>query len=113
MSESKIYVGNLSYQTSEDQLRDFFAQYGSIEDLKLIIDFQTGRSKGFAFITFASDEDAKKALEANGTDLDGRSIVVNAARENKGGSGGDRRGGGGGDRRGGGAGGNGGGGRRW
>lgn len=100
MSQCKIYAGNLSYQTSEDQLREFFEEFGNIEDLKLIMDFQTGRSKGFAFITFASEEDAKKALDANGKDLDGRTIVVNAARENKGGDrGGDRRGGGGGGRR--------------
>lgn len=96
MNQAKIYVGNLSYNTTEDQLRDFFAQYGSIDDCKLISDFQTGRSKGFGFITYASDEEGQKALEANGLDLDGRKLKVNTAKESTG-----RRGGGGGGDRGG------------
>lgn len=82
MNQAKIYVGNLSYNTTEDQLRDFFAQYGTIEDIKLISDFQTGRSKGFGFVTYGSDEDGQKALAANGADLDGRKLKVNTAKEN-------------------------------
>ena len=81
MSQSKIYVGNLSYNTTEDELRDFFSQYGTIGDVKLIIDFSTGRSKGFGFITYASDQDCESALAANGADLDGRKLKVNIARE--------------------------------
>lgn len=97
MNQAKIYVGNLSYNTTEDQLRDFFGQYGNISDCKLISDFQTGRSKGFGFITYASDAEGEKALEANGADLDGRKLRVNTAKEN-GGGGGARRGGPGGHR---------------
>jgi RNA recognition motif-containing protein len=82
MNQSKIYVGNLSYNTGEDELRDYFAQYGEIVDLKLISDYQTGRSKGFGFITFASDEEGEKALEANGVELDGRKLNVNTAKDN-------------------------------
>lgn len=81
MSQSKIYVGNLSYNTTEDELRDFFSQYGAIEDVKLIIDFNTGRSKGFGFITYASDQHCESALAANGADLSGRKLKVNIARE--------------------------------
>lgn len=81
MSQSKVYVGNLSYSTSEDELRDYFAQYGNIEDIKLIIDFNTGRSKGFGFITFASDQDCENALAANGVEMGGRKLKVNIARD--------------------------------
>lgn len=81
MSQSKIYVGNLSYTTSEDELRGHFAQYGNIQDIKLIMDFTTGRSKGFGFITYASGQDCENALAANGAELDGRKLKVNIARE--------------------------------
>ena len=92
---NKIYVGNLSYETTEDGLRSHFMQYGNIDDLKLIMDRETGRSKGFGFITFDSDESGKSALDSNGTDIDGRQIRVNTAQEG-GGSGGRRPGGNGG-----------------
>ncbi|MCX7121947.1 MAG: RNA-binding protein [Gammaproteobacteria bacterium] len=95
MSQSKIYVGNLSYNTTEDELRDHFSQYGSIDEVKLIIDFSTGRSKGFAFISYSSDQDCENAVEkANGFELDGRSLKVNIARDDNrrpAGSGGARR----------------------
>lgn len=81
MSQSKIYVGNLSYNTTEDELRDYFAQYGNIEDIKLIIDFNTGRSKGFGFITFSANQDCENALAANGVELSGRKLKVNIARD--------------------------------
>lgn len=81
MSQSKIYVGNLSYNTSEDELRDYFSQYGNIEDIKLIIDFNTGRSKGFGFITYASVQSCENAIAANGVDLGGRKLRVNIARD--------------------------------
>lgn len=95
MSQSKIYVGNLSYNTSEDELRDLFSQYGNIEEIKLIIDFNTGRSKGFGFITYASNQDCETAVEkANGFELGGRKLKVNIARDDNrrsGGAGGARR----------------------
>lgn len=82
MSQSKIYVGNLSYNTTEDELRDYFSQYGNIEDIKLIIDFSTGRSKGFGFITYGSDQECEMAVEkSNGVELSGRKLKVNIARE--------------------------------
>lgn len=92
MNQAKIYVGNLSYGTSEDQLREFFGQYGQIDDIKLITDHQTGRSKGFGFITFTSDQEGQNALEANGIELDGRKLNVNTAKDNprRGGAGGGR-----------------------
>jgi cold-inducible RNA-binding protein len=100
MKLSKIYVGNLSYNTTENDLREFFEQYGSITDLKLITDFQTGRSKGFAFITFSSDEEGEKALAANDQELDSRKMNVSTAKEDnrRRGGGGDRGGFGGGNR---------------
>ena len=90
MSQTKVYVGNLSYDTSEDGLRNFFSQYGTIGEVKLIIDFATGRSKGFGFITFGSDRDCENALAANGLELDGRKLKVNVARDDnrRGGTGG-------------------------
>lgn len=81
MSQAKLYVGNLSYNTTEDELRNFFAQYGEIQDIKIIVDFHSGRSKGFAFVTYASDQDCENALAANGKDLGSRKLRVNVARE--------------------------------
>ncbi len=81
--KNKLYVGNLSYDTNESGLRDHFAQYGDIQDLKIIMDHATGRSKGFAFITFDSTGSAEAALEANGKSLDNRELRVNIARDNK------------------------------
>jgi cold-inducible RNA-binding protein len=77
----KLYVGNLSYNTSEDELRDAFAQYGEVASAKIITDRDTGRSKGFGFIEFSDDESAKRAMSSlNGTDLGGRNLTVNEAR---------------------------------
>jgi cold-inducible RNA-binding protein len=77
----KLYVGNLSYSTTEDDIRDAFAKIGEVTSAKLIIDPTNGRSKGFAFVEMASDEDAQKAISTlNGTDLQGRTINVNEAR---------------------------------
>ncbi len=98
MSQSKIYVGNLPYNATEDELRDFFTQYGNIEEVKLIVDFNTGRSKGFGFITFATAEASESALAANGTEMGGRKLKVNAARESNGRGGRGGRGGFGGGR---------------
>jgi RNA recognition motif-containing protein len=77
----KLYVGNLSYSTTEDDLRDTFAKIGEVASAKLIIDPTNGRSKGFGFVEMATDEDAQKAISAlNGTSLHDRTINVNEAR---------------------------------
>ena len=93
----KLYIGNLPYTVTEEHLRDLFSQFGEIVDLKLITDKMSGRSRGIAFVEYTFEEDATKAIEAtNGTDLEGRAIVVNVARPPKprdqGGFGGDRGG---------------------
>lgn len=97
----KLYVGNLSYSTTEDDIRETFAKFGEVTSAKLIIDPTNGRSKGFGFVEMASDEDGAKAISAlNGTDLHGRPITVNEARpqRERGGGGGGRGGYGGGGR---------------
>ena len=114
MSNSKLYVGNMSFKTSEDELRDAFAAYGDVTDIYVAMDKMTGRPRGFAFVTMATPEEAKKAAEGlNGKDVGGRALTVNEARPKedrpRGGGFGGGRGGGGGDRRGGGGGGYGGG----
>jgi cold-inducible RNA-binding protein len=88
MSEAKIYVGNLSYGATDDEIQDYFQKYGSIRDVKVITDRDTGRSKGFAFVTFDSADSAQKALEADGKDLNGRNLKVSIAREQQGRTGG-------------------------
>lgn len=100
MQQNKLYVGNFPYTVDEDQLRDIFSQYGDIEDIALIKDRETGRPKGFGFVTFASQQAAEKALEQNGKDLGGRPLKVNMATE-KPARGGRSGGGGGGGGRGG------------
>ncbi|MCP4902406.1 MAG: RNA-binding protein [bacterium] len=99
----KLFVGNLSWDTSDDSLHEAFAQFGEISEAKVITDRDTGRSRGFGFVTFSDDGAAEKAIAAvDGTDLDGRQIRVNEAQErrNRGGGGGGGGGGyrGGGDR---------------
>jgi len=93
----KLFVGGLSWNTTEDGLREAFEQYGEIAEAKLITDRDTGRSRGFGFITFSNDDDADKAVsEMDGKEIDGRSIRVNEARERTtggGGGGGGGRGG--------------------
>ncbi len=77
----KLYVGNLSYSTTEDDLRDAFSKIGEVQSAKLIIDQTNGRSKGFGFVEMASDEDAEKAISSmNGTSFMDRTITVNEAR---------------------------------
>ena len=116
----RLYVGNLSFHTTEDQLRGIFASYGQIDSVSLVTDRNTGQSRGFAFVEVADDAAADKAIaELNGRDLDGRNLTVNEARPReerapRGGGGGGRGGfggGGGGGR--GGRGGGGGGRGRW
>ncbi|MCF6198859.1 MAG: RNA-binding protein [Hyphomicrobiaceae bacterium] len=76
-----IYAGNLSYNTDDDALNEAFSEFGEVESAKVIMDRDSGRSKGFGFVEMSSDDDGKKAIEAlDGTDLDGRTIKVNEAR---------------------------------
>ncbi|PWG64280.1 RNA recognition motif domain-containing protein [Spiribacter halobius] len=84
---TSIYVGNLPFTASEDEVRDLFAAYGDVESVRLISDRDTGRPRGFGFVTMGSS-DAEKAIEGlNGTDLGGRSLRINEAQERAGGSG--------------------------
>ena len=78
---NKLFVGNLSFQTTENDLNDAFAAHGSITEVNLMMDRTTNRSRGFAFVTMSTDEEAQKAIAAmNGVDLGGRSITVNIAK---------------------------------
>lgn len=78
---SKLYIGNMSFNTSEDALRSAFGQFGNVTDVYIANDRETGRPRGFAFVTFSSEEESKMAIEKmNGADLDGRALTVNEAR---------------------------------
>jgi RNA recognition motif-containing protein len=116
----KLYVGNLSFNTSTEDLEKMFGEIGTVESTNIIEDRETGRSRGFGFVEMSSKEEADNAIATlNGKEIDGRALTVNEAkpRENSGGGGGGGRGGyGGGGNRGGGGGGyggGGGGGSRW
>jgi cold-inducible RNA-binding protein len=105
----KLYVGNLSFQTSSEDLQQLFSQAGTVESATVVEDRDTGRSRGFGFVEMASKEEGERAIEQfNGTDLAGRNLTVNEARprEDRGGrgGGGGGRGGYGGNRGGGGGG---------
>jgi cold-inducible RNA-binding protein len=117
---AKLFVGNLSFNTTENDLQDAFAAHGTVVETNLMMDRESGRPRGFGFVTMSSPEEAQKAIDAlNGKEMDGRALTVNIARpreERPGGGGGGRRefgggGGGGGRREYGGGGGGGGGGR--
>jgi RNA recognition motif-containing protein len=76
-----IYVGNISYETTEDDLKNAFSEYGEVASASIIKDRMTGRSKGFGFVEMPSDEDAKKAIDGmNGKEIGGRPLKVNEAR---------------------------------
>jgi len=93
---TKLFVGNLSYNVTENDLQDLFAQHGAVTEVNLMLDRMSGRSRGFAFVTMSSKEDADKATEAlNGQPLDGRNLTVNEARPRPEGGGGGGGGGGG------------------
>jgi cold-inducible RNA-binding protein len=104
----KLYVGNLSFQTTSEDLQQLFAQAGTVESATVVEDRDTGRSRGFGFVEMASKEEGEKAIEQfNGTDMNGRNLTVNEARPredrgNRGGGGGRGGYGGGGNRGGGG-----------
>jgi cold-inducible RNA-binding protein len=112
---TKLFVGNLSFDITENDLQDAFAAHGTVVEANLMMHRATGRPRGFAFVTMGSPEEAQKAIAAmNGKDLGGRALTVNLARpreERPGGGGGGRGYGGGGGGRGGGGGGGGGRGR--
>src|SRR3954470_1187702 len=112
---TKLYVGNLAFQTTSEELQELFAQAGTVESASVVEDRMTGRSRGFAFVEMSSKEEAAAAIDQfNGKEVGGRALKVNEAkpRENHGGGGGRGfGGGGGGGRNGGGYGGGGGGGR--
>ncbi|MDP3964310.1 MAG: RNA-binding protein [bacterium] len=77
----RLYVGNLSYSTTDDSLKEAFGQAGTVESATIIMDKMTGRSKGFGFVEMSTDEEAQKAIEMyDGKDLDGRTVKVNEAR---------------------------------
>ena len=90
---TKLYVGNLAFQTTSEQLQTMFAQAGTVESVSLIEDRETGRSRGFGFVEMQTKEEGAAAIsQFNGKDLDGRSLKVNEAkpREDRGGGGGSR-----------------------
>ncbi len=89
--QNKVYVGGLSWNTDNAGLETAFSSFGQIEEAIVITDRETGRSRGFGFVTFGSEEDAEKALSLDGSELDGRNLKVSLARERE-----PRRGGGGG-----------------
>src|SRR5271166_2677670 len=93
---SKLFVGNLSFNTTENDLQDTFAAHGTVVEAVLMMDRESGRPRGFGFVTMGSPEEAQKAVEAlNGATLDGRALTVNVARPKTerpaGGGGGGRR----------------------
>jgi cold-inducible RNA-binding protein len=94
---NKLFVGNLSFNTTENDLQDAFAAHGTVTETNLMMDRATGRPRGFGFVTMSSSEEAQKAIEAmNGRDMDGRALTVNVAKPREertggGGGGGGRR----------------------
>ena len=95
--EFRCFVGGLAWATSDRSLEEAFSQYGEIIDSKIINDRETGRSRGFGFVTFKDEQSLRDAIEGmNGQSLDGRNITVNEAQSRSGGGGGGRREGGGG-----------------
>lgn len=104
---NKLFVGNLSFNTTENDLQDAFAAHGTVLEANLMTDRATGRARGFGFVTMSTEEEAQKAMAAlNGANMDGRNLTVNVARPREEGGGGGRRfgggrpgGGGGGQRR--------------
>lgn len=91
---TNIFVGNLSFQATEQEVRSLFEQYGSVERVSLVTDRETGRARGFGFVEMSESAAAERAIaELNGRDLDGRALNVNEARprEERGGGGGERR----------------------
>ena len=87
----KLFVGNLSFKMLEEDLQKAFANFGTVKEAKIIMDRETARSRGFAFVTMENDDDAEKAIAGlNGKEIGGRAIVVNEAHERTAGGGGSR-----------------------
>src|SRR3974390_1585240 len=81
MNQNRLFVGNLSYQTMENDLQEYFSQAGTVTSVNLMLDKVTGKSRGFAFVEFATPEEANKAVEQfHGKDFEGRALTVNVAR---------------------------------
>ncbi len=94
---TKLYVGNLSYDMTDQQLNDLFAEAGNVSSAQVVTDRYTGQARGFGFVEMASEDEAQQAIAAiNGRNVGGRSLVVNESRPREGGGGGGRSGGGGG-----------------
>jgi RNA recognition motif-containing protein len=95
MNDNKLFVGNLSFNTTENDLQDMFAAHGTVTEANLMMDRATGRPRGFGFVTMSSSEEAQTAMQAlNGSSVDGRALTVNVAKpreERSGGGGGQRR----------------------
>ena len=92
---NRLYVGNLSFNTNEDTLQDAFSQFGDVSEIKIVMDRETGRSRGFAFVTMGDANGARNAIaQMDGTMVDGRSLRVNEAEERQQRSGGGGGGGG-------------------
>lgn len=81
LQETKLYIGNIDYSATENELANHFSRYGTIETVNIPVDRYTGRTRGFGFITFKSVQDAIKAMELDGSEFKGRQIQVNFARE--------------------------------
>ena len=81
MAQNKIYVGNIAFNVTEDEIRTTFSEYGPISDIKMVADRETGVSRGFGFITFENQFDAESSLKLDNTDLSGRKIRVSMAKE--------------------------------
>src|SRR5437763_2078682 len=81
MNQTKLFVGNLSFNTTENDLQDAFAAHGTVLEANLMMDRMSGRPRGFGFVTMSTSEEAQKAIQAlNGAELDGRALTVNEAR---------------------------------
>ena len=83
MQQNKLFVGNLPFSTDENDLQEMFESFGDIDEIRVITDRETGRSRGFAFVTFTEKEAADSALSMNGKDLGGRDMRVNLATERR------------------------------
>lgn len=96
---NKLFVGNLSFNVTENDLQDAFAAYGTVTETNLMMDRATNKPRGFGFVTMSTEDEAQKAITGlNGTELDGRALTVNVARPREEGSNRNRGGGGGGQR---------------
>lgn len=83
MSQLKIYIGNLNFSTTADSLEQHFSQFGPIADVRIIKDRETGRSRGFGFITYQDEQSVQNSLAANNTEFDGKTLRVNVANDDE------------------------------